>query len=126
MKMPKQMNIQLNGRSFRRRTKYSSVNGIQKYAAAINKSEISRRYSIRRSRLARLSSSIFAAEVAPKMDIIGRRRSPRHRNAQEIRVGGRRVAGNPPGREIHRAKLISLFCCFASSTLVQGPPSIEI
>src|ERR1700730_10987816 len=78
MKMPKQMNIQLNGRSFRRRTKYSSVNGIQKYAAAINKSEISRRYSIRRSRLARLSSRIFAAEVAPKMNIIGRRRSPRH------------------------------------------------
>ena len=38
--------------------------------AAINKSEISRRYPIRKSRLTRVSSGIVAAEVAPKMDLI--------------------------------------------------------
>jgi hypothetical protein len=41
-------------------------------------------------------------------------------HAQGISVAGRRVAGNPPRREIHRAKLISLFCCFAFFNLGPG------
>jgi hypothetical protein len=46
--------------------------------------------------------------------------SCRRSEARRIPVAGRWVARNPPRREIHRAKLISLFCCFAFFNLGPG------
>jgi len=50
--------------------------------------------------------------------------SCRPSEAQGIPVAGRWVAGNPPRREI-QLNSSHFFVALPSSTLVQGPPSVE-